>query len=170
MPVNQKALLLGVVVLGGGFAAYQFWYLPDKQKKELLRKQILAQYGGGQRDDGSGAIGTIACLGLAASQGVPPQAVGSLCQQIGPMAGQALEALPGLIEKYGPAVQTILEYSPPALLYKGAKAVAGDVYGGIKTVAGDVEHVGAKVVNVVTAPARTAIHAVTSVAKKLWPF
>ena len=144
-------MLIGLAAAGGlGFVAYEYWYKPEKQKEAMrvAAMQMQAQNPGMTYNDALGRVGALVCQGFGAKYGMPPQASGPLCNEVGALASQLVKQVPNLVKgtlgAVGGGVTEVGKGVASAATSLGkvpfqiAGSVAQDVGKGIKSVGRDV--------------------------------
>lgn len=109
MPVPRSTART-MVALGGlaglGYIGWRHVWIPYKAKKageDEMRLALLQNPALAQRPDQLAQAGSVACQGVAAYYGIPPQATGQMCQQVGAAAAGVLREAPALIRGFGGA-------------------------------------------------------------------
>lgn len=133
MPVDNESRRIGPIVplvgIGlAGWAAYEFWYKPEQEKKAALARAAVQyqQRNGGSLNDALGQVGSMVCQGAGMSYGIPPQLSAGICAELGPLSAQLVRGAPKIVTGTVKGV------------YTGTRAVTKDVYKGVKTVVKDV--------------------------------
>lgn len=92
---NPLVVVGALAGLGGlGYVAYRYWYLPGKMRNDLQR---YAAQSGLQPKDALARLGAAGCMAFGAKYGLPPQASGSICNEMGQVAADLARQLPQIV-------------------------------------------------------------------------
>lgn len=97
--MENREKVLAVVGIGvAAYLGYRYWYLPQKLRSVIASQAAAA---GMSPDAYMAKIGAVACQGIGAYYGVPPQASGGVCGAIGGVAGSLAQQAPSWLTSIG---------------------------------------------------------------------
>lgn len=99
----RTALTVGAIG-AGGYLAYRYLWVPRQIRRQTEQEVMrLRRQDPSMSPDGLAQAGAVACMGVSAYYGIPPQASQGMCQVVGQGAAGLLREAPALIEAYSAA-------------------------------------------------------------------